>query len=70
MTSCFHSLYLPKVPCASTYLFFCAVVNPPSVVQDVLLPLFLIIQEHCVLWENMVKLSPAAAKFLRLTLEH
>ena len=45
--------YLAKVPCACTDLFLCAVVNPPDVVQNVLLPLLLIIQEHRVLWKDM-----------------
>lgn len=51
--SCLVSSYLPKVPRASAYLFLCAIVNPPCVVQHVLLPLLLIIQEHRVLWKDM-----------------
>lgn len=53
VASCLHGSYLPKVPCARADLFFCAVVNPASVIQNILLPLLLIVQEHCVLWEDM-----------------
>lgn len=60
VASCLHRSYLPEVPCARTDLFFCAVVNPACVIQNILLPLLFIVQEHCVLWEDMMTLYPHA----------
>lgn len=49
---CPDNAYLPEVPRTGADLFLCAVVNPPGVIQHVLVPLFLVIQEHCVLCKN------------------
>jgi len=57
-------LYLSKVPRAGTDLLLCAVVDPPSVIQHILLPLLLIIQEHSVLWKCTEHLVNIHAVFL------
>lgn len=41
--------YLAEVPRARSDLLLCAVVDPARVVQDVLLPLVLVVQKDCVL---------------------
>lgn len=47
-----RSQYLAEVPRARADLLLRAVVDPPRVVQDVLLPLVLVIQKHCVLCKD------------------
>lgn len=48
-----RSPYLAEVPRARTDLLLRAVVDPPRVVEDVLLPLVLVIQKHCVLCRDI-----------------
>lgn len=52
-----RSQYLAKVPRARADLLLRAVVDPPRVVQDVLLPLVLVIQKHCVLCKDTTESS-------------
>lgn len=59
MSVIFFPLYfhLAKVPSTGTNLVLGAVVNPSSVVQHVLLPLVLIVQEHYVLCRDTSNIS-------------